>query len=138
MSRYCTVETQFKDENALVAALMETGQWAREQIEVHGELQHLLGFEGDQRAEMAHVIIRRKHVGRASNDIGFVKGDDGNYGAVISEYDRSKYGTKWMASLKGNYAYHKLRREQEGRGRKVSRTRCPQTGRQRIEVTGYR
>ena len=138
MSRFCTVETQFKDENALIAALMETGEWSQEQIEIHAEPQHLFGYHGDRRSETATIIVRRKFINSASNDIGFVRGESGNYEAIISEYDRSKYGIKWMATLKANYCYHKIKKEQENRGRKVARTRCPQTGKQRIEIVGYR
>jgi len=137
MSRYCTVKTQFKDANALIAALMETGGWKISQIEVHQQPQHLYGYRGDVREETAHVIIRRKHVGGSSNDIGFVREADGNHTAIISQYDASKYGETWLASLKGNYAYHKVRQDQESRGRVVSRERG-ENGRQRIVVTGYR
>lgn len=138
MSRYATVKTEFKDDRALVDALVETGKWAIEQIEIHHEPQNLLGYRGDQRKEKANIIIRRKNIGRVSNDIGFLKEKDGNYKAIISEYDAHvKYGSQWVNQLKGNYAFHKLRRDQESRGRTVSRTRCP-NGRQRIEITGYR
>lgn len=138
MSRYCTVKTEFKDGCALIDALMETGKWTVEQIEVHNEPQHLKGYTNDTRPETAHIIIRRKHVGGASNDIGFVKENDGNYRAIVSSYDSKKYGSRWMSQLKGNYAFHKLRRGQEARGRHVSRTRCSKTGRQLVEIIGYR
>lgn len=138
MSRYCKVRTEFKDTEALLDALMETGSWTKEQIEVHSIPQHLCGYQGDQRKETAHIIIRRKHIGRASNDIGFVKEEDGNYKAIISQHDSGRYGSRWNGQLKGNYAFHKLRREQEGRGRRVSRTRCQRTGKQTVEITGYR
>jgi len=137
MSRYCTIETQFTDPDALVDSLMETGKWLRSQIEVHTNPQHLFGYHGDQRSEVAHVIIRRKNVGHNANDIGFVKSEDGNYQAIISEFDSRKHGATWVGELKGNYAYHKVRREMESRGRTVSRERCP-NGRQRLVVTGYR
>jgi len=137
MSRYCTVKTQFADLNALLAALAETGHWTMAQIEQHTTPQHLCGYKGDKRPEKAHVIIRRKHVGSASNDLGFVKGDSGNYEAIVSDYDSRKYGKDWIGQLTGNYAYHKVRKEQEARGRNVSRERCP-NGRQRVIVTGYR
>lgn len=137
MSRYCTVQTQFKDKQALVDALMETGGWAVEQIELYQEAQNLRGHRGDIRKEEAHIIIRKRHVGGLSNDIGFVLNADGHYEAIVSEYDFGKYGTKWMNQLKGNYAFHKISREQKSRGRNVKRTRL-ENGRQRITVTGYR
>jgi len=137
VSRYCQVLTEFKDETALVDALMETGKWTAEQIEVHNTPQNLFGYRGDKRSQKAHIIIRRKHVGSASNDLGFVKGDDGNYEAIVSEYDSSRYGRAWIGNLTGNYAYHRIRREQEARGRSVSRERG-QNGCQRVVITGYR
>jgi len=137
MSRYATVKTELKDESALIDAILETGNWSRQQIEVHQVPQHLFGYHGDQRPETAHIIIRRKYVGRYSNDIGFVKDDEGSYAAIISAYDRGRYGEQWVGQLKGNYAFHKVRREQESRGRTVTRERCP-NGRQRVVVTGYR
>jgi hypothetical protein len=117
---------------------METGNWTAKQIEINDVPQNLFGYKGDMRAEKAHIIIRRLHVGRNSNDIGFVKGEDGCYTAIISDYDKGKYGEPWNKQLKGNYAFHKVRTEQEARGRTVSRTRCTRTGRQRVEITGYR
>lgn len=137
MSRYCTVRTEFKDGAALVSALIETGSWTAEQIEIHHDPQHLFGYRGKRRTEKAHIIIRRQHVGTSSNDLGFVKKEDGTYEAIISEYDARKYGKLWMGQLTGNYAYHKVRREQESRGRNVSRERLT-NGRQRVVVTGYR
>ncbi len=137
MSRYCKVLTQFTDQDALLSALMETGSWTQAQVEIHNEPQNLLGYKGDVRVERAHIIIRKKNVGRMSNDIGFVRNGDGNYEAIISEYDSSRYGERWIGELKGNYAYHKIKAEQENCGRDVCRERTS-AGRQRITVTGYR
>lgn len=137
MSRYVTVRTEFRDGAALVDALMETGNWTVEQIEVHHEPQNLFGYRGDERAEKAHIIIRRKYVGSASNDLGFIKKEDGTYEVVISEYDSNKYGSKWIGKLKSNYIFHKLHRDQKNLGRSVSRELLP-NGRQRIIVAGYR
>lgn len=137
MSRYCKVQTMFTDPKALMEALAETGGWTLAQIEQHTVAQHLFGYHGDKRSEKAHIIIRRKFVGRNSNDIGFVVGEDGNYEAIISEYDSRKYGAKWIGELRGNYAFHKICSEMESCGRSVTRERCP-GGRQRIVVTGYR
>lgn len=137
MSRYVTVKTQFTDPNSLIAALAETGGWSVENIEHNTVVKALFGYHGDKRNEKAHIIIRRKFVGRSSNDIGFVLGEDGNYEAIISAFDKNKYGDQWIGELKGNYAFHTIKREMESRGRSVSRERCP-NGRQRLVITGYR
>jgi len=136
MSRYCSVETQFQNLDALLAALAELG-FATDQIEVHEAAEHLVGYQGDKRKEMAHVIIRRRHIGRASNDVGFFRKDDGTYSAIISDYDKSRFNNQWMGQLKGEYAYHSVRQQMSARGRSVTRTRLP-NGRQQVRIEGYR
>lgn len=91
MSHYTLVETEFKDKECLVKALGKVGY---SEVEIHdGEGKNLYGYRGDMRPEKANVIVRREHVGRAANDLGFVW----NHGkrcftAIISEYDtRSKH-----------------------------------------------
>lgn len=137
MSQYCLVKTQFKNEAALVAALIETGNWTSAQIEIHESPQSLIGIGGGVRKEQAHIIIRRVHVGSASNDIGFHKTKTGEYEAIISEYDKGKYGEKWLGLLKQNYAFHRVERQQRSRGRTVTRERLG-NGRQRVAISGYR
>jgi len=137
MSMYCSVQTQFKSAEALIAALMESGQWQASQIEVHEVPQNLYGYKGDMREQTAHIIIRRQNVGGSSNDLGFLKKEDGTYEAIVSQFDKRKYNDSWMAGLKGNYAFHVIRQQQERRGRSVRRERLP-NGRQRVLVGGYR
>jgi hypothetical protein len=134
---YCSIETEFRNPEALILALMETGLWTREQIEIHTKPQHLVGYHGDLRPEKAEIIIRRKHVGSSSNDIGFSRNEDGMFTAIISEFDKTKYSTTWINKLKGNYAFQAIRLQQENRGRQVSRTKLPD-GKQRVEIKGYR
>lgn len=104
MSEYIEGNLSICDRDALVTALMAIG-FAREEIEVHTEAQALCGFEGDTRELKAHVIIRRKYVGAYSNDIGFLRGADGRFSALISEYDRTAhgshgpYGPAWLQRL---------------------------------------
>jgi len=138
VSRYCIVKTVFTDKTALVAALMETGKWSLDQIEVHATPQSLVGWKDDERAEKAHIIIRKRHVGDMSNDLGFAKTEEETYQAIISEYDSTRYGAKWVGQLRQNYAFHKLKLDQEEMGRTVTRERCPESGHQRVEITGYR
>ena len=137
MSRYCTVKTKFRDTSSLVKALMETGNWTQNQIEVHDIPQHLFGYHGDQRPEIAHIIIRQKHVGSNSNDLGFVKKEDDTYEAIISEFDSRRYGAQWIGRLKGSCAFYAVEKEMAAYGRTVSRVR-EANGHQIIKVTGYR
>lgn len=59
---------------------------------------HLEGYHGDQRAETANIVIPRSLVnqhlsGGASNDVGFVKTDDG-FDAIVSQYDQGRWWNK--------------------------------------------
>ena len=137
MSLYCQIETAMKNQEALIFALMETGLWQREQIEIYDEPQHLFGYRGDLRQDKANIIIRRKNVGMSSNDLGFIKNEDNTYTAIISEFDKTKYSEHWTNKLKQNYAFQAIRLQQEKRGRQVSRTKLPD-GKQRVEIKGYR
>lgn len=137
MSMYCVIETQFKNEEALIFALIETGLWRKDQIEIHSEPQHLVGYRGDLRQDKANIIIRRKYIGPSSNDIGFQRNKDGTFKAIISEFDKSRYNQSWIDKLKSNYAFHAIRLQQEKKGRQVSRTKLPD-GKQRVEIKGYR
>jgi len=64
----------------------------------------LTGYHGDERPERAHVIIRRAQLDSASNDIGFVRGADGRFRAILSEYDRSiGYDAQWLGKVHQHY-----------------------------------
>ena len=105
MSHFTAIKTQIKDAEALVKALADVGF---KQVEVHGTAQPLYGFQGDVRSQTAEVIIRRKYVGRASNDIGFQRQQDGTFEAIISEYDRRNYAQPWLNQVMQRYGYHAL------------------------------
>jgi hypothetical protein len=70
---------------------------------VHNEAQNLYGYQGDKREQTAEIIIRRKYVGGAANDIGFKLQSDGTYQAIISDYDRTRYGAQFMKDLELDY-----------------------------------
>ncbi|HEY9850262.1 MAG TPA: DUF1257 domain-containing protein [Leptolyngbyaceae cyanobacterium] len=107
MSHFTAIKTEIRDVKALVKALEDLG--FQDKIEVREEAQGLYGFQGDLRPETAEVIIRRKYLGAASNDIGFKKQEDGTYEAVISSYDRAyNYSQHWINQLTQRYGYHLL------------------------------
>ena len=123
MSFFVYGDTQFKDTQCLLEALTDAG-WTLEQIEVHAVPTNLCGYQGDTRLDVANIIIRRQNVGFASNDIGFVKKEDGSYAAIVSEYDRgTKYGEKWLNTLKQNYATRVTEREARRKGMTVKKTK---------------
>ena len=100
MSAYATLETIYKDRDCLVAALAEQGYTT---VEVHDEAQALVDYHGDMRTQKANIIVRRQYVGGSSNDLGFVKKEDGTYAAIVSDFDSLKHDTKWFAGLKRSY-----------------------------------
>lgn len=107
MSHFTAIKTEIREVKALVKALEDVG--FQDKIEVHEQAQKLYGFQGDLREETAEVIIRREHLGAASNDLGFKKQKDGTYEAVISSYDRAyKYSQQWLNQLTQRYGYHVL------------------------------
>jgi len=97
MSHYVDVETEIQNQSALVRALERLG--FKDKIEIHSIPQNLYGYQGDLRKQKANVIIRKKHVGRAANDIGFEKTSNGRFIAHISEFDHNKYGQSWQRKL---------------------------------------
>ena len=100
MSRYNTVVTEFKDEECLVQALHDVGY---ADVEVHAMPTNLYGYHDDARPERAHIIVRRKHIGSAANDLGFLRNVDGSYSQIVSDFDQGKHDAKWNAKLKAAY-----------------------------------
>lgn len=121
MSAYAELKTSYKDRECLVGALADMGY---KNVELHeGEGANLVGYHGDARAEKANVIVRRKFVGQAANDLGFVRRADGTYGAIISKYDSGKHNAKWLDGLKKNYTERVVSKEARRQGLRLhSRT----------------
>lgn len=100
MSKYMTfTETAFKDRDCLLNALRDCGYAEVEE----GESLSLCGYQGDKRKETAQLIVRRKFIGSASNDLGFQKTAAG-YIPIISEFDqRTMMQGKFLTNLRTNY-----------------------------------
>jgi uncharacterized protein DUF1257 len=113
MSHYTRVRTTLHDQRMLVRALKKLGF---AQVESHDQPQALYGFRGDLRSQTAEVIIRRIHVGVASNDIGFARAPDSNFHAVISDYDRTKFDAAWLRRLTQTYGHESARSFAEEHG----------------------
>ena len=89
----------FKDRECLLKALSECGYGTVEE----GEQLALYGYQGDRRPEAAQIVVRRKFIGSASNDLGFQKTQAG-YVPIISEFDqRTMMGGKFLTTLRTNY-----------------------------------
>ena len=100
MSAYNSVTTIYKDQECLVESLKEMGYT---EIEVHELPQNLVGYHADLRQQRAHIIIRRKHIGLSSNDIGYLRNADGTFTEIISDFDKRKHDSKWSTNLKAKY-----------------------------------
>jgi hypothetical protein len=90
----------FKDRRLLLIALAALGYSEVEE----GEALPLYGYQGNRRPETAEIVVRRQHVGRLSNDIGFVRTPDG-YVPLVSDFDqRTLHGGKFLIKLRTAYS----------------------------------
>ncbi len=100
MSKYEELRTVLSEERFLVEALRELGY----SPEVSNDGMSLYGYLGDERAEKAHIVIRRRQLDSASNDIGFTRDASGVYRAIISEYDRGiGFNDAWLGRVAQAY-----------------------------------
>jgi hypothetical protein len=118
MSAYAPVKTEFNDKECLLAALADNEVRSYKNVEVHEKPVNLVGYHGDMRQQVAEIVIRRKEIGSASNDIGFAQGEDGTYTAIISDYDSHQHNGKWMTAVKASYATKRFEKTAQGMGLK--------------------
>jgi hypothetical protein len=137
MSQYCECKPGFTQPDSVVKALIAIG-YSLDQIEIHKESQNLYGYRGDKRPQRAHIIIRRKYIDSAANDVGFEIQSDGSIVALISQYDRGvKFNDTVLNRLKQEYAVDVLQRTHGARGRTVEVRRLP-AGDVDVQIRGYR
>lgn len=100
MSKYLVFpEIVFKDRRLLLAALTDLGYGEVDE----GENLPLFGYQGDQRPETAEIVVRRRHLGAASNDLGFTRTPHG-YMPIVSEYDQQRlHGGQFLVALRTAY-----------------------------------
>src|SRR4051794_35446282 len=96
MSHFTRIQTRITDQESLLEALADVGY---DQVHVHETAVPLQGFRGDDRAQLAHIVIPRKQVGFLSNDIGFERLSDGTFQAWISEFDSRRHDRSWLDRL---------------------------------------
>lgn len=111
-------ETTFNDADSIKAALDELGYVYEE----HKQAQHLYGYMGDQRTQIAHIIVRRRYVGAASNDVGFHRKSDGTFELIISEFDQGgnkRQALNFTKNIKKIYSKHRVLKECKRRGLRV-------------------
>jgi hypothetical protein len=110
VSAYITLATPMVDQECLVLALADLG-FGTDRVEVHETAVQLVGYEGDLRRRRGHVVIRKEHVGPASNDIGFERTPTG-FRAHVSDYDRVRYGRPWLNQLVARYRHHDAEKQE--------------------------
>ena len=129
MSKYLVFEEiAFADEACLLAALGDLG-YGEDRIE-RGTSLPLHGYQGDRRRETAEIVIRRRHLTHASNDLGFARRADGAYVPIVSEYDESSLARKhaaapgagFVAKLKAAYDWQAARAFARQKERQLRRT----------------
>jgi len=106
MSAYTVIDTQLVSAEQLVLALRDVGF---DKVECHDKPQPLVGFEGLRREQRAEIIVRKQHLDAGSNDIGFARGADGRFSALVSDFDRARFGGPWLMKITQRYAYHVTR-----------------------------
>ncbi len=147
MSHFVECQTEFRDPQALVAALIACG-FEASQIEVHPEPVALYGYQGDAQPQRAHVVIRRRHIGTGANDAGWERQDDGSFRGWISEFDAgvgayshrqqsARFNRAMQDKLKREYAFNAVARQQSRLGRTVQRREL-ETGEIEMVIAGYR
>jgi hypothetical protein len=134
MSHFTRVRTKLRDRELLVKALNSVGFTT---VEAHDSPQTLYGYRGDARPERAEVIIRRRHIGKLSNDIGFRRREDGGFEAIISEYDRSRYDQAWLTKVARAYGHAAALRYAEEHGYEVDSDVVEANGQRRLVLRRY-
>ena len=139
MSHFVSITTAIKDQRALINALKRLGF---NTVEVNILPQNLYGYKGDVRFEKAHIIIRKKYMGRSSNDMGFERTANGKYIVHISEYDQGTgqyagqegtYGRTWQTKLFTYYGVEKAKLEFKRQGMEYTED-LDKEGRPRLKV----
>lgn len=131
MSAYITLMTPMTDRECLLAALVDQG-FTHAQIEVHAEPVALIGYGV---APTANIVIRRRHLGAAASDIGFLATATG-YRAHVTD-DHPQYGATWLRQLHERYLHHgavKQARLVEAERRRQEEERRQLVEAQRVQV----
>ena len=127
MSEYAVIQTQFRDPAILAAALVDLG-FPGSAIEWHAEAVLLRG-PGVEVSQDAQLVIRRRHVGPNANDLGFARGPDGVFHALVAVSDQrargwhGPYDQIWLGRLAAAYATRQLAAQYRAKGWQVTITR---------------
>lgn len=135
MSEYCVIKVDINDTDSLKEALKELGY----PFEEHSESQNLRGYRGDTREQRAHLIVRKEYISSMSNDIGFLRGTDGKYKLIISQYDKSvpRIYNDFAKKAQQLYSKSKILKQTAKLGFTPIKTSTDEQGRIKIVVRSY-
>jgi len=133
ISEYTIVKGKYFDSECIKSSLKDLGYI----FEDHLVSQNLYGYTGDKRKQTANIIVRRKHVGVASNDVGFKKQTNGNYELVISEFDsKGQTGINFLQKMKQLYAKHVNLKKLKRLNKVITSVKVLPDGRIKIKALG--
>jgi hypothetical protein len=142
MSHFTRVQTQISDLDCLLEALADLGY---DDVEVGDDIR-LLGYRGDDRSKLpidnpnyappCQVAVRRKYIGSAANDLGFVRSDDGTYECLISEYDTQQH-PHLVEQLTQRYAYHVVVKNAKWKGYSIEEEIVEEDGSIKLTMTKW-
>ena len=125
MSAYTCVELEIDDVDTIKETLKELGYT----FEEHKTATNLYGWHGERRSQLANIIVRRKYISNASNDIGFFKKADGKYELIISEFDRKiEKGKIFLNKFKQTYVTKQAKKYLKRKGYKLKKQKVEQDG----------
>ncbi|MBL8862450.1 MAG: hypothetical protein JNK02_10620 [Planctomycetes bacterium] len=96
MVRIRLVTTPIWSEEHLVAALAQVGF---ADVERQRQSVPLDSWRGTPLGAEASLIVRRKHLGAASDDLGFVRNGRGSFDMVLSEGHFFRFDRRWIEDL---------------------------------------
>ena len=122
MSKYLVYDTEYEYWDCVIEALVEMGYPRKVMLFSETEKQSLYGHQGDIRSQKANLVIPRRHVGRAANDLGFEM-VNGKIIMHLSEYDKSNTFTRYKQNkLKALYKKHTILKAAKKQKKKVKVT----------------
>jgi len=101
MAKLRRIPTSMTSGSHLVAALEQSGL---REVERVADLAPLVSWRGQPLPERAEIIVRRRQIGATADDLGFVRGAEGRYEALVSEILLSRFDKRWFAELEKRYA----------------------------------
>lgn len=96
MARFRHIPTPIKSLGGLVKALEELGL---RDVEVHERAEPLIDWIGRPTDELAQVIVRRRSLGAAGDDVGFARNPDGTFDFLVSDIHLFRFGKGWLEEL---------------------------------------